>query len=204
MEVISYSDNIFLNYGVKEILRFSSSEPHQYKINNAPIDSIIILNDLDIRQTIDALKTESARFLYQHVMVLTETVSPLIVGYLLRKCRGLVVYSIKNNVSHVLIDVQSREPRKEIEQAHYFSLSDNELFILLSLSMGMKPELLTRITGRSEKRVSAIKRDAMNQLNIKNSHIFYDVIKAIFIPQGGAAPCKKHKLTSEILSVSGR
>ena len=110
---------------------------------------------------------------------------------------GLVVYSIKNNVSHVLIDVQSREPREEVEQAHYFSLSDNELFILLSLSMGMKPELLTRITGRSEKRVSAIKRDAMNQLNIRNSHIFYDVIKAIFIPQGRDVPCKKRKLSRE-------
>lgn len=197
MEVVSFSDNIFLNYGVKEILNFSSSEAPQYKINNAPIDAIIVLNDLDIRQTIDALKAESARFLYQNVMVLTEAISPLIVGYLLRKCRGLVVYSIKNNVSHVLIDVQSREPREEIEQAQYFSLSDNELFILLSLSMGMKPELLTRITGRSEKRVSAIKRDAMHQFNIRNSHIFYDVIKAIFIPQADAAPCEKRKLSRE-------
>lgn len=182
MEVVSYSDNIFLNLGVKSILHFTAASTRQYKLNNAVLDYVIILNDLDIRQTINALGAEAARFRRKNVMVLTESVSPLIVGYLLRKCGGLVAYSIKNNHCDVLIDVQSVEPRHDIEQAHYFSLSDNELFILLSLSMGMKPELLTKITGRSEKRISAIKRDAMNLLNIKNSPVFYDVIRALFVP----------------------
>ena len=182
MEVVSYSDNIFLNSGVASILKFTAMSTRQYNLNNEILDYIIVLNDLDIRQTIDALGAEGARFQRKNVMVLTESVSPLIVGYLLRKCRGLVAYSIKNNHCDVLIDVQSDESRDDIEQAHYFSLSDNELFILLSLSMGMKPELLTKITGRSEKRVSAIKRDAMSKLNIKNSTIFYDVIRALFVP----------------------
>lgn len=192
MEVVSYSDNIFLNSGIKAILGFSSSGSRQYKLNNAVLDYVVILNDLDIRQTIDMLGAEAARFRRKNVMVLTESISPLIVGYLLRKCGGLVVYSIKNNHCEVLIDVQRVETRDEIEQAHYFSLSDNELFILLSLSMGMKPELLTKITGRSEKRISAIKRDAMSLLNIKNSPIFYDVIRALFVPVRENAAHTRH------------
>lgn len=193
MEVVSYSDNIFLNLGMKSILNFSAASPRQYKLNNAVLDYIIILNDLDIRQTIDALGAEAARFRRKNVMVLTESISPLIVGYLLRKCCGLVAYSIKNNHCELLIDAQSDESRDDIEQAHYFSLSDNELFILLSLSMGMKPELLTKITGRSEKRVSAIKREVMSKLNIKNSTIFYDVIRALFVPVRQSTIPPRHK-----------
>ena len=79
-------------------------------------------------------------------------------------------------IGHVAPGVNS-----EAEKSLYFSLSDNELFILLALSMGIKPELLTRITGRSEKRISAIKRNVMNKLEIRNGKVFYSVIKALFI-----------------------
>ena len=131
--------------------------------------------------SVQRLAQDAPLFSCKNIMVLTEVVSPLIIGYLLRHACGLVVYNIKNNHSEMLIDIYSPVPSAETAKSLSFALSDNELFILLSLSMGIKPELLTRITGRSEKRISAIKRDVMNKLEIRNSKVFYSVIKAIFI-----------------------
>lgn len=190
MEIVSYSNNAFLNLGVQEILQFASGSQREYKLNSVAIDFITILDDLDITQTIGCLSREASRFAKKNVMVLTETISPHIVAYLLRSACGLVVYNTKRNHCEVMIDIHCDDDHEKTERELCFSLSDNELFILLSLSLGMKPELLAKITGRSEKRISAIKRDVMAKFQIKNSNIFYDVIKAIFIHEE-MAPIEK-------------
>lgn len=181
MEVVSYSDDAFLNFGIQQILDNNQKKTRVYRTGHVTLDFIIILNDLDITFSVQRLARDAHLFSCKNIMVLTEVVSPLIIGYLLRRAGGLVVYNIKNNHSEMLIDIYSSGSSAEIEKSLYFSLSDNELFILLGLSMGIKPELLTRITGRSEKRISAIKRNVMNKLGIRNGKVFYSVIKAIFI-----------------------
>ena len=181
MEVISYSDDAFLNFGIQQLLNTPQKETRVCRIGHVALDFIVILNDLDITLSVQRLARDAHLFSCKNIMVLTEVVSPLIIGYLLRSASGLVVYNIKNNHSEMLIDIYSPGVNSEAEKSLYFSLSDNELFILLALSMGIKPELLTRITGRSEKRISAIKRNVMNKLEIRNGKVFYSVIKALFI-----------------------
>lgn len=181
MEVVSYSNDAFLNLGVQQLLTPTQEAARVYRIGHVTLDFIIILNDQDMTLSVQRLVQDAPLFSCKNIMVLTEVVSPLIIGYLLRHACGLVVYNIKNNHSEMLIDIYSPVPSAETAKSLSFALSDNELFILLSLSMGIKPELLTRITGRSEKRISAIKRDVMNKLEIRNSKVFYSVIKAIFI-----------------------
>ena len=109
MELVSYSDNFFLNYGVAELLRFKVGSERKYTLGNVVLDTLLIFNDLDISQTIERVLSDAARFAGQNVMVLTESVSPLIVGYLLRKARGLVVYNTRKNHCEVLIDVNCSE-----------------------------------------------------------------------------------------------
>lgn len=195
MELVSYSDNFFLNYGVAELLRFKEGSERIYTLGNVVLDSILIFNDLDISQTIERVLSDAARFAGQNVMVLTESVSPLIVGYLLRKARGLVVYNTRKNHCEVLIDVHYSETDAGKEQEHDFPFSDNQLFIILSLSLGVRPETVAKITGRSKKRISAIKRDVMNRLNIKNSKIFYKVVSAIFLHKNTAETAHPMALT---------
>jgi len=198
MELVSYSDNFFLNYGVAELLRFKVGSERKYTLGNVVLDTLLIFNDLDISQTIERVLSDAARFAGQNVMVLTESVSPLIVGYLLRKARGLVVYNTRKNHCEVLIDVNCSETYAGKEQEHYFPFSDNQLFIILSLSLGVRPETVAKITGRSKKRISAIKRDVMNRLNIKNSKVFYKVVSAIFLHKNNAEIAHPMALTRSL------
>lgn len=207
MEVVSYSDDAFLNFGIQQLLNTTQKKTRVYRIGHVALDFIVILNDLDITLSVQRLARDAHLFSCKNIMVLTAVVSPLIIGYLLRSASGLVVYNIKNNHSEMLIDIYSPGVNSEAEKSLYFSISDNELFILLALSMGIKPELLTRITGRSEKRISAIKRNVMNKLEIRNAKVFYSVIKALFIhdtnnsgnPRTTILTVKHEQLSSRLL-----
>jgi fimbrial protein FimY len=176
MQVISYTDNFYLNTAIHHLFTSESNsdiENIYSEFINTRLDYIVLFNDKAPAESLVQLLAYGNFKSSDIILVLTDTVPvEIITRFIPEKCR-LIVQSSKSKPSEWLaslkIFAEIKENNGSLGDIHKPLLTDSEKRVLNALKMIQTQGEFTKISAMKTKTASTHKRSIMRKLGVHHA-----------------------------------